>query len=328
MKNNGSHRAALFMLLFVLILAPGKVLASGDSLLHLHYRDGELPLADVAFQIYKIGSLDREQKLQLEEGFRPYPIHLQGTKAAQWNECAQTLGAYVLRDQLPPTASGRTDGEGRLSWTLPAGVYLIVGEDAVRGNHKYRTSPFILALPALDGTQGPALHEVTALPKPEGEELPPGPSEETEIKVIKIWEDRGHGDERPASVKVALLENGAVREVVELSRENHWRHIWHELNPRSSWAVTEEGVDARTYEVLIREEEGIFTVVNSYRPPQEPPGEGDTERPPGKEPPSPPRIPQTGQDWWPVFVFAGAGVLSLALGHLQEIRKRKKGGKG
>ena len=63
------------------------------------------------------------------------------------------------------------------------------------------------------------------------------------------------------------------------------------------------------YEVTAKPKPGI------YIPPTEP------ETPPETTPPE--EIPQTGQDWWPVWLLAGAGMLLVLLGIFARIREER-----
>ena len=63
------------------------------------------------------------------------------------------------------------------------------------------------------------------------------------------------------------------------------------------------------YEVTAKPKPGI------YIPPTEP------ETPPETTPPE--EIPQTGQEWWPVWLLAGAGVLLVLIGLFARIKEER-----
>ena len=120
----------------------------------------------------------------------------------------------------------------------------------------------------------------------------------TEVEVEKIWEDGGHEKERPAKIQVHLLCDGKVYDTVTLDAGNQWKYLWTDLEIGHEWKVEESSALPR-YSVRVAQSGGKFTVVNTYGPPETPPGE---------------ILPQTGQLWWPIPVLLCAGLLFIVLG--------------
>ena len=106
-------------------------------------------------------------------------------------------------------------------------------------------------------------------------------------RVLKIWSDSGHRDERPESVTVELLRNGVVWDTVTLSERTSWRYVWENLDNRYTWTVRERSVS--NYWPTYSQEGVTFTITNTYNP-GEPSSPPPGNNPPGNPPSSPPRL--------------------------------------
>ena len=93
-------------------------------------------------------------------------------------------------------------------------------------------------------------------------------------QVIKIWEDSGYEENRPAEITVELLENGQVYEAVVLSSDNNWMYQWNGLNKDSVWSVREVTLP-ENYTSSISTEGTVFIITNTYTPPYTPPAPVD-----------------------------------------------------
>ena len=128
----------------------------------------------------------------------------------------------------------------------------------------------------------------------------------TAVRVRKVWDDQGHENMRPAQIEVLLLEDGQVYDTAVLNGSNDWEYTWSNLEEGRDWSVKEASVPAG-YSSAVTQEGGVFTLTNTYSPPP---------------PPAIPKIPQTGQLWWPIPVLAGAGLVCYLIGFL--LRKARK----
>ena len=155
--------------------------------------------------------------------------------------------------------------------------------------------------------------------------------------MLKVWED-GDGENRPESIQVQLLKNGEVAETVTLSAGNNWRYTWRNLSEKEDWRVVEKETP-KGYTVTVSQEGITFVMTNTQGEPEEPEEPTEPEKPgepeePGvdipEEPvpeesvPSGPKLPQTGQLWWPVPLLALAGMLLFLLGWIRK-EKRSEG---
>ena len=100
-------------------------------------------LSDVLFQIYRVGTFS-DAGVSLIEPYASYNVNMESENAAQ------TLAAYIQRDDLPSLDSVRTDTDGVVVFNkLPKGVYLIIGESSVYEETTYTVMPSIISVPFL-----------------------------------------------------------------------------------------------------------------------------------------------------------------------------------
>lgn len=87
----------------------------------------------------------------------------------------------------------------------------------------------------------------------------------TDKKVVKIWDDAGNTDKRPAGIVVELLKNGKVYDTVTLGENNNWSYHWTELDPDAKWSVNEKYIPDG-YTATITESGNTFVITNKYKP--------------------------------------------------------------
>lgn len=155
-------------------------------------------------------------------------------------------------------------------------------------------------LPSWDREANGWVYDVTVNPKYSSQ---PESDDRITRKVLKVWKDEGNEKSRPEEVIVQLLQDGAVYDTVALNAANNWRYTWENLDGNSRWTMVEKEMD--DYTVTVTREGVTFVVTNTYT--------GDTPAaPPGK--PAEPKLPQTGQLWWPVPVLLAVGLLLVLIG--------------
>ena len=96
-------------------------------------------------------------------------------------------------------------------------------------------------------------------------------TEETEVNVLKVWDDKNNQDGyRPDNVTVNLLANGEVIDTVTLSAENEWNKTWTKLDKKAAgkdivYTVTEDAVEKYTTTITRADENSFnYTVTNSH----------------------------------------------------------------
>lgn len=297
----------LILLIFSFLFNIGNVYGESEKPKYVDFTisfdDNGEKIEGFEFLIYKIGDFDDDYKVTLTNDFKDYPIDIKNTNESEWNDYANSLKGYIKRDKIRPSYKGKTNRDGLLNVKVEDGLYLVIGNDLVLDDYKYETSPFIVLLPERIIETGQYLDKASANVKFSKERL----TRKIDLDVLKVWDDDGNEKKRPEYIEVELLENGKVREIVKLNRKNDWSYIWKGLNPNSSWLVVEKGIDKGIYKVKVKNYKNSFVITNIYRP----------EEPIKK----PPRIPQTGQLWWPVFALSGLGIISILIGYIKEKRK-------
>jgi len=89
-------------------------------------------------------------------------------------------------------------------------------------------------------------------------------------QAIKLWEDEGYEENRPAEITVELLADGQTYDTVVLSADNHWMYQWNGLNKDTVWSIREVTVP-ENYSSVITAEGSVFVITNTYTPPYTPP---------------------------------------------------------
>ena len=312
--------AAVLCLLTSVAQAAGSIDLTRKPTLTLTYRDGKTALSGAKFSIYRVADADETGELTVRSEFDEFDLDIRGKNDRRWREMAQTLESYVLRRELTPADSGKTDKTGMLTFptqgkTLAAGLYLVIGERHTQGGNDYDAEPFFVLLPTQDLENNEWVYDVSANVK-FGKTPVPDDGDTVTRKVLKVWDDDGAEDSRPQEITVELLRNGKVYDTVKLSEKNYGRYTWLDLDADARWSVTEKTVSG--YTVSITREGITFVVTNTKKPdrtdtPDTPVKPSNPSKPSS---PAKPTLPQTGAVWWHVEALALSGLVFLILGAL------------
>lgn len=313
MKKEKRWTALLLGLLAALLLFPVQALAAGSIdteqkvQLTISYKNGETALFGAQFDVYKVAAVDVNGELTAIAPFDQFNVVIRGRDDEAWKALATTLEGYVLRDAIAPTASGKTDLQGQLTFPeLEQGLYLVLGHRHTQNGRIYDAAPSMVLLPAQDVQTNEWLYVVTVEPKHDSE---PEPNHKTITrKVLKVWKDQGNAKSRPQEIVVQLLREGKVYDTVNLNASNNWRYTWESLDDKYTWTVVEEKVP--DYTVTVTQEGVTFVVTNTYT-------EKTPDDPVPPATPDEPALPQTGQLWWPVPMLLAGGLLFVVLGLLR-----------
>ena len=295
----------LLLALPLQVFAAGYIDTSRSTNLTIVHAYEETVLVGVEFQIYQLGTVAANGEFTVMDTFRDYEAQLdiRGENEAAWREIALTLEQDILLGALgdiQPAASAVTNADGRACFASVAqGLYLVLGTRTEYEGYVYTTVPMILSLPdrQTDGWN----YDVTAYAKPEKNPV------RMPLEVIKIWKDDGYTKERPNTITVQLFCDGvAYGDAVFLSAADGWTYTWNDLDVNCYWSIDEAPVGG--YLPPIVEREGnTFIITNTY---DEPP------------PPDEPKLPQTGQAWWPVPILMAAGLLLVVMGLVTKRRPK------
>lgn len=116
------------------------------------------------------------------------------------------------------------------------------------------------------------------------------PAEPVNRRVLKVWKDEGHRDERPTEIQAALLCDGKVYEVVTLKAADNWAYHWYDLDGSKEWTVREY-TELDKYTSSVTRDGDLFIITNTYS-----------------------EIPRTGQLWWPVPMLFAVGLAMILIG--------------
>lgn len=239
------------------------------------------------FRLYRVADVSADAAFTAVRDFQAYANRLSGQTAAGWRKLAQEMAADIAYYNISWLDRGHADSNGRLTFSnLSTGLYLVTGERYEYDGKYYEPTPFLICLPNWEkpsqNAAGSWNYNVSVKPKYTV-------SEDRTVmrRVLKIWSDSGHRDERPESVTVELLRNGVVWDTVTLSERTSWRYVWENLDNRYTWTVRERSVS--NYWPTYSQEGVTFTITNTYNP-GEPSSPPPGNNPPGNPPSSPPRL--------------------------------------
>lgn len=266
----------------------------------------------VSFRLYKVADVSDAVAFTLTGDFAGAAVSLDAVESAgDWADLAATLSAYAGANGISAGVTGTTDTDGKVTFSgLTVGLYLLAGDAVVVGDYCYTPAPSIIMLPTLleDDTWEYA-------PSVDVKYTRTFLTEYQDLTVKKVWNDGDYAG-RPDSVTVQLLRDGQVQETVTLSAGNNWTYTWSDLaatyegadgTKAYTYAVNESAVPTG-YTVSVGQNNGTFTVTNSYQAP---------------ETPSEPTLPQTGALNWPIPVLTISGLLLVGLGWYLFSRKKE-----
>ncbi len=257
---------ALAAILPVGVFASETIDIDKEASLTIQYGQKEGGLEGIEFTLYQVASVDAGGNFELTHDFSDYPIQTAGLDQSGWEQLADTLTGYAVRDRISPVDEGKTDNKGTLHFPakgkpLHPGLYLLVGNVFTTEEYVYTTKPAMAALP-MKTESSSWNYDVDIYPKYERKE-----AQDVSLKVQKVWDDRGFETVRPLKVDVKLLKNGEFYETVTLNKNNNWRYEWKQLDNRATWTAAEN--ECGGYTTLTEFQNGVFTITNKYDIPQE-----------------------------------------------------------
>lgn len=364
MKKTGNKISVIvaFVLSFLLLLgstpmtaqAQGKIDTSRTGKLTVIYSYGEdLYFSGVKSSIYKIGSATEDGSFTLDARYVEVSsikdldtITDPDTADSQWKQILEDVKETALSGDATYTAVSE-DGKAVFS-NLKLGIYLVNSDKVEEDDCTYVFAPFLVTVPQL-GEDNEWIYEgasylATAVAKCEKFDK----EKEVEFSLLKRWQDRGAERRRPASITVEIKKDGEFYELVTLSSSNNWQYSWKD-EPGHEWSFDETVKGSVKYKMKIKNTvtadggKVVYTMTNSYTPPDTPPDTpGNPPDTPPDTPPGPPRIPdipevlgavrelpavlgarrlpQTGQLWWPIPVLVIGGIFLIVKG----VRKASK----
>jgi len=270
-----------------------------EASLTLYYQKDGKVFPNLQIQIYRVAEVFADGTYQLVKPFSAYPVSIHNiTAQSQWDHVATTLVSYLVADGVEPDRVGQTDGEGTVRFDgLQTGLYLVRQAVAEDKEGTYIFKRFMVYLPTPQPDESLDYH-VEA--KPKCTEFRPN----TKYTVRKLWQDSGNEANRPRDIQVGIYKDGVLRETQVLSAANQWSYTWYvSTEDLGQWTVKEQSVP-EPYQVTVRQNENIFSIINTYEGEPGPPPTGDSFTP----------LP------W-ILGLCGSGILLLLLGIYGRRRK-------
>lgn len=293
-------------LLLLLTLLPLSVSAAGDidgkrdTTLTVYALYDGTPITGMEMEVYRVASVDATGELTVLPTFADYreALDIRGENDTAWQQMAQTLERFLLREKIAPEETIPVNGKGIAAFgTMAQGLYLLRADAVTLDGKVYAIAPCFLLLPGK--TQEDTWnYQVETWVKPS--ENP----EFTQITVVKNWLDNCTPAHAHPEVTIKLWHDGEVVDTVTLPKDGKWRYTWNGMSTLGNWEITEEAVEGYTQQKPIAQEGYTFTITNVCK----------SYKKPGK-------LPQTGQLWWPVPVLLCCGLFCLVMG---AIRRRKE----
>lgn len=290
----------VWLAILICVLVPTAALAAepAEPLTVRAVFEGELPLAGMRFDVYRVADPSGDGAWSLEPRFKAYQSRLetQNGDGEAWAALARVLEKVALMDEAClPVASAETDESGAAVFdALEPGLYLMSGQSVCVNRQIYTPSPMLIVCPA----ECEAEMELTRSP------------EKADYSVQIVWDDEKTPEQRPGSLTVQLMCDGkAYGRPVLLSEEQDWRYTWSSLPTAHYWVLAEQAVPGYL-DAEVQKEGTAFRV--TYAAAQlEPEPQPETEE-----------APETGNRGWlavPVLVLlAAAGLI------LRKTRKKSK----
>lgn len=234
------------LLVFAFMAMPIPAQAEGGSI-RLTYDPQVEGLEETEFTLYKVGTFSGPDLVLLDEfkesgarvDYEPPEEDASDEEIdswrADWLTSASFLEMYLksLGDEKPEPAAGPSvvkAGEEATFGPLENGLYLLVGSEQRVGDVYWKPVPALVMV-----LNGEAEYEISDL-----EVKMSSRSAVHDHVVRKIWDDIGHEDVRPESIKAELYYGDELYDTVILSDDNNWTYRWTtDIDEEYSWSVRE-----------------------------------------------------------------------------------------
>ena len=318
---------AAFVCIFILALSITNLAVSaapaeqnsGSITVILDEADADFPA--VEYSLFKIATLSETNEVSLYGEFSNLNISFDNINAETLRILSTTLKGYAAANNIKPDKTVFSDTQGHVLFDgLDDALYLIVGKTVHYGDSYIIPTPNIVVLPKTDSKTGETtnnivLHEKSTVEKD---------NETKDIKVLKVWKNTDTA-QRPSHITVELYNGNKLYDTAVLNKDNNWQTEWKNLSG-SDWHVIEKDIPDG-YVVTIDQQSTRFVITNTKKdsedetttviPEESTTNQGETTTTPEEtttKPEPPPRIPQTGQMWWPVLVCACLGIVFIIFG--------------
>jgi hypothetical protein len=262
-KNFKRLLAAALTVILILTLLPWTALAApvidrtATGSLSIELKYGGSYLSGGVFDLYYVAGLGSGPVLRYDL-IPPFKgVDLNAVKTASELESAAAELARQISEATK--AATLTTANGPVTEDkLALGIYLVVQTGAPA--YYSKAAPFLVYIPMTNADGTDWIYDCTAAPKVSYN--PPGYDNYISVSVVKVWDDAGFENERPASVQAGLYQNGTLKDTKTLNAGNQWTHTWSGLSPSFTWTVAEIDVPAN-YQCFVTQAGNSWTLTNT-----------------------------------------------------------------
>lgn len=216
-KKKKSIFLAGVLLLLIFSALPAAAAGQMGSLTIYYYgttpEEETVVLAGAGFSLYRVG-IYSEGEWKLEKGFENAGVSFDDTTASGQKKAAETLEAFIKKENLPAEQTEKTDSSGYARFgEIETGLYLVIpAGDISCGGGTFHAGSFLISIPE-GQADGSVLYDVTVEPKsewasdgdnPENPQPPsekPSPDKETSHKGESVKT----GDDTPVWLFMKIL---------------------------------------------------------------------------------------------------------------------------
>lgn len=269
-----------------------------DTSLTIDFKTSDnIAIQGATFEVYKVASITADGKFVIDDIYSEYDIDFNNLTEEDWYELPIGISDFIEEKGIEANFSGTTSRDGLLEFdNCEKGLYFVKGKSYVQGIYQYTPANFFISLPNL--VQNNWVYEVKSEPKYSREDY----DNLINIKVVKVWDDKGYLNDRPKEIVVSLIKGDFEYDQVILNQENNWTYEWINLDGAFEYDVKELDVSDK-YIVNIKKDNNVFTIINSHK-------RTDSSS-----------LPNTGQLWYPVPILVGVGFIFIAFGILLDKKK-------
>lgn len=218
------------LLLLIFSALPAAAAGQMGSLTIYYYgrtpEEETVVLAGAGFSLYRVG-IYSEGEWKLEKGFENAGVSFDDTTASGQKKAAETLEAFINKENLPAEQTEKTDSSGYARFgEIETGLYLVIpAGDISCGGGTFHAGSFLISIPE-GQADGSVLYDVTVEPKSEwvsdGDKLEnPQPSPEKpapDKETFQKGESAKTGDDTPVWLFTKILADSVVVIVILLFR--------------------------------------------------------------------------------------------------------------
>jgi hypothetical protein len=321
--------SAAFICILILVLsatniassaAPAAEQGSGSITVIIDNVAADFP--SVEYSLYRIATVSDKNVISLCGEFSNLKISFENINSENLRILSTTLKGYAAANDIKPDKTAFSDEQGHVLFDgLDNALYLIVGKTVHYGDSYITPTPAIVVLPETDAKTGEEINNIVLHEKSTVEK----DNKTKDIQVLKVWKN-ATATQRPPQITVELYNGNRLYDTAVLNKDNNWQAEWKNLSG-SDWHVIEKDIPDG-FVVTIDQQSTRFVITNTKTgkhedeittviPEESATNKSETTTTPEETttvPENPPRLPQTGQLWWPVLVCTCLGIMFIIFG--------------